>query len=287
MRLAFGLGNLAAGRDETRAALADRAPEIARLAGRAARDFVDDANDEAAEQLAIRLVRLAANLGITPAVGLAIATHQAVAILPDALDAALRRDREELALNIVSCLTNLSYYALEGRDRGLFADLDAVCVSLLAVTVHANHEMVSEAARAFGNLSRDEDARRAMRRRGVVEALVLLLAHSTRDVVFAAAGALVNAAVDGREVLWEHGAHEELVSVIRRAGVQDLDLAAVACKALHNLLLDAAAGATADLLGGATHDRLLDTLGELVAVADGGARDFLAAAGALQAIIEE
>ena len=69
VRLAFGLGNLAAGRDETRAALADRAPEIARLAGRAARDFVDDANDEAAEQLSIRLVRLAANAAITPEVG--------------------------------------------------------------------------------------------------------------------------------------------------------------------------------------------------------------------------
>ena len=286
VRLAFGLGNLAAGRDETRAALADRAPEIARLAGRAARDFVDDANDEAAEQLSIRLVRLAANAAITPEVGVAVATHQAVAILPEALDAALRRDCEELALNVVSCVTNLSYYALEGRARGLFADLDAICVSLLAVTVHANHEAVSEAARAFGNFSRDEDARRAMRRLGVVEALVLLLGHPARDVVFAAAGALVNAAVDGRDVLWEHKAHEELVAVVRRAGVQDLDLAAVACKALHNLLLDAAtAGAAAELLGGATHGRLLDTLGELVAVADDD--DFLAAAGALRTILEE
>ena len=103
--------------------------EIARLAGRAARDFVDDANDEAAEQLSIRLVRLAANAAITPEVGVAVATHQAVAILPEALDAALRRDCEELALNVVSCVTNLSYYALEGRARGLFADLDAILVS--------------------------------------------------------------------------------------------------------------------------------------------------------------
>ena len=144
---------------------------------------------------------------------------------------------------------------------------------------------VSEAARAFGNFSRDEDARRAMRRLGVVEALVLLLGHPARDVVFAAAGALINAAVDGRDVLWEHKAHEELVAVVRRAGVQDLDLAAVACKALHNLLLDATTGATPELLGGATHGRLLDTLGELVAVADDD--DFLAAAGALRTILEE
>ena len=92
--------------------------------------------------------------------------------------------------------------------------------------------------------------------------------------------------MDGRDVLWEHKAHEELVAVVRGAGVQDLDLAAVACKALHNLLLDAAtAGAAAELLGGATHGRLLGTLGELEAVADDD--DFLAAAGALRTILEE
>ena len=64
-----------------------------------------------------------------------------------------------------------------------------------------------------------------------------------------------------------------------------VDLAAVACKALHNLLLDATTGATTELLGAATHGRLLDTLGELVAVADDD--DFLAAAGALRTILEE
>ena len=44
-------------------------------------------------------------------------------------------------------------------------------------------------------------------------------------------------------------------------------------------------GAAAELLGGATHGRLLDTLGELEAVADDD--DFLAAAGALRTILEE
>ena len=43
-------------------------------------------------------------------------------------------------------------------------------------------------------------------------------------------------------------------------------------------------GAAAELLGGTTHGRLLDTLDELEAVADD---DFLAAAGALRTILEE
>ena len=45
-------------------------------------------------------------------------------------------------------------------------------------------------------------------------------------------------------------------------------------------------GAAAELLGGATHGQLLDTLGELVAVADDD-DEFLAAAGALRTILEE
>ena len=44
-------------------------------------------------------------------------------------------------------------------------------------------------------------------------------------------------------------------------------------------------GAAAELLGAATHGRLLDTLSELVAVADDD--DFLAAAGTLRTILEE
>ena len=44
-------------------------------------------------------------------------------------------------------------------------------------------------------------------------------------------------------------------------------------------------GAAVELLGAATHGRLLDTLGELEAVADDD--DFLAAAGALRTILEE
>ena len=44
-------------------------------------------------------------------------------------------------------------------------------------------------------------------------------------------------------------------------------------------------GAAAELLGGATHGRLLDTLGELMAVADDN--DFLAAAGVLRTILEQ
>ena len=44
---------------------------------------------------------------------------------------------------------------------GLFADLDAICVSLLAVTVHANHEAVSMLKR--NNCGKALDIARAAR----------------------------------------------------------------------------------------------------------------------------
>ena len=92
------------------------------------------------------------------------------------------------------------------------------------------------------------------------------------------------------------------MEIVRRAGLQDLALAAVACKALHNLLLEADVGGAAALLGARVHGRLRDTLAELVDAAedaaiiaaetpgaepDAGCTDFLAAARALQLILDE
>ena len=127
------------------------------------------------------------------------------------------------------------------------------------VLLHENAEAVSEAARAFGNFSRDAGVRGIMRRVGADEALVLLLGHNCRDVAFAAAGALVNVAADPatKAILWrpDLDGHVELVNIVRTAGLQDLELAAVACKALHNLLLETDVGGAQDLLGPAAHDR--------------------------------
>lgn len=137
---------------------------------------------------------------------------------------------------------------------------------------------------------------------GATEALALLLRHGSRDVVFAAAGALVNVAADagGRDSLRraDVAAHAELARVVRAASLRDLGLAAVACKALHNLLLDAPTGGAATVLG-ETHERLRDTLVELLDCAedastlDAGAgpdpanADFLRAGRAVLGILEE
>ena len=72
-----------------------------------------------------------------------------------------------------------------------------------------------------------------------------------------------------------HKAHEELVAVVRGAGVQDLDLAAVACKALHNLRW------THHRRGAELREPPRSTSGPLSELGGRGRRRLLAAAGAV------
>jgi len=324
VRLGFVLGNLTAGNDRNRRLVAGDDLEGAlhlvkllrasgdawlRLAPRGSYDAAADARWKGLEQIVIKLIRLAANVCINPAVGVAVAHAPGIDVLSRLLSAAAELDREELLLNVVSAITNLSYYVAHrlpsrragGESEGstLFENQEATCEHLLSVLVHANDEAVSEAARAFGNFSRDADVRLLMRAAGVDEALVLLLAHPSRDVVFCACGALVNIAADARTkaILWRadlRGA-AELIGVVRRAGLRDMELAAVTCKALHNLLLDVDVGGARIKLGDKDHDKLKQTLDELVDAAEsltgedtaGLADDFLAAARALLSIVDE
>jgi hypothetical protein len=122
---------------------------------------------------------------------------------------------EELILNVVSCLTNLSFYQpppshndddndgdddcdvgsggsggggggggggnnVGGERRGmpvLFAQRDAVLARLLPLLFSANNEVVCESVRALGNLSRDAALRAGARRCRLDETMVVLLDH--------------------------------------------------------------------------------------------------------------
>ncbi|CAM9395885.1 unnamed protein product [Scytosiphon promiscuus] len=146
---------------------------------------------------------------------------------------------------------------------------------LVKVLLHPNVEAVAEAARAFGNFSRDASCRAAISERRGDEVLVALLGHPCREVVFAAAGAVVNLAGDRacrvRLSRQGVGAGERLARLVRRAGLADPGMAELACQALHNLLMveESPLGggrgeAVRDVLGGPeAHKKLWWTLKEL------------------------
>ena len=166
------------------------------------------------EELLVKLIRLVANISICAEVGSSIVQQPGIQVLVPLLHESLASNREELLLNVVSCITNLSYYGTssasvgggggalerhagegkegeekdgEEKDGGgggsncgralhvhasgsgsgrvgqvLFSAHRAVIGDLVGVLVHPNDEAVAEAARAFGNLSRDTQIRRFM-----------------------------------------------------------------------------------------------------------------------------
>merc|ERR1712070_860661 len=122
-------------------------------------------------------------------VGSQVVSTNGVQILISLLSHSISTDREELLLNVVSAVTNLSFYVLHHRGatadeaKGseepeppsfIFAGYREVCTDLVGVLVHENEEAVAEAARAFGNFSRDAQVRQFMGSSRADEALVLL-----------------------------------------------------------------------------------------------------------------
>ena len=267
VRLGFVLGNLTTDDDRNRKLFDVR--ELSDVLQIAVDAFLRETprtpedDEEMEEQVLVKLARLAANVAIHPPSGAALARGPGGAALADLLGAV--KTSEELVLNVVSAVTNLSYY-IEAERRGLFLRTPAVISHLVDVLVHEkNVEAVLEAARALGNFSRDAASRMAMRDNRADEALVLLLNHSHRDVVYSAAGALVNIAADpstnGILLRPDLEGAVNIVDLLRRTGLRDLPITTIAAKALHNLLLKRS-------LDPPTAAKLHSTLDDLIDAAD-------------------
>jgi len=162
----------------------------------------------------VKLVRLLAHLAISPQIGERIAVAPEAASLLRLLQAHRVDGDDELQLNVVSAVTNLSYYVVEGSQ--LLASHEALCIALVPALTVPHPEGQVEAARALGNLSRLGDARQTICRVRVHEALLLLLDHSSSHVAEAACGALINLAADPptRTALLEVGAPAKLAALL-------------------------------------------------------------------------
>jgi hypothetical protein len=195
VRVAFTLGNLTASNDRNRMLVGAKlggGVVVLRLLAHAhkryARQLERDARAEAEEgkegegkedeeaeaggaeleELLVKLIRLLANLSISSEVGRLLVADEGVRVLPDLLLLSLRRGREELLLNTTSAVTNLSFYGGGDQTNRLFALAPPLCTHLLDVLLHPNEEAVAEAARAFGNFSRNAEVtltRRTLSRR--------------------------------------------------------------------------------------------------------------------------
>lgn len=226
------------------------------------------------EDLLIKIVRLVANLSIEEPLGKRLIVDCKVNRAVVTLLQALLRDhtqelsvkQEELALNLVACATNLSYYstivnASELKTLPLFGK--DMIRSFIPFLFAENAEAVHEAVRAFANFSRLEIMREVMLECRACEAIILLLGHSDREVVLSACGALTNLVADNQvcELLEGLDGASTLVGRLRQGGVSDPELSLRCAMVLYNI------GRCNPKTIQLQQKRLLETLEQLVEVA--------------------
>mmetsp|Transcript_1959 Transcript_1959/g.4686 ORF Transcript_1959/g.4686 Transcript_1959/m.4686 type:complete len:868 (+) Transcript_1959:101-2704(+) len=259
VRLAFVLGNLAAKSDRIREMfmfecegsallpnLLERYWRQDRTLAQAERGAEVRSNGaEDVEGVLVKLVRLVANVAISPAVGPSL-VQQAAVIDPllDILGCKRMTESEELVLNTTAAVTNLLFYDSPGSLLFETDNKQLLCRLLRPMLLESyNIEALMEAARALGNLSRHPDARRWISELRVDEVLAILLAHDDRDLVFYACGALVNIVADfetGRRLCSGCDLRIKLADLLRDAPAEDDELVLVVVKVLSNLVLDGA-----------------------------------------------
>ncbi|TNV74288.1 hypothetical protein FGO68_gene13245 [Halteria grandinella] len=149
---------------------------------------------------------------------------------------------EEFILNSVSCATNLLFYDTPSKEVMFDEDLrikifKAVKMYVLETT---NEELQIEAVRVLSNLSRHARlCEEFVTDRQFIEALILILDHTLRELVFYTIGIIINMTMHDspRAKLCQQQPLlvSKLTDVLKDANIEDMDLAKVAGKALHNL----------------------------------------------------
>jgi len=290
VRVFFVLGNLCAGNDQNRRLIAasfngvtlllealqfyaarySEARNVCKIGdGDETEERRRAAEGEQAMEVLIKLVRVVANLAINADVGAELNRQEGLTTLLDVVAVAQRVGDEELMLNAVSCITNVSYYStaptsdskssnkpvLSSEYCFIESNRTAITQLLSRILLDRNEEAVVEATRAFGNLSRFKDVLEYMAELRVLDCLVVLLDHSNREVVYTVCGVLMNAALDSStrrallsvRPLVDNDAVDVrslLVGIVECAAADDLEMTLIASKALYNLLLATEGGAS-------------------------------------------
>ncbi|KAK3249599.1 hypothetical protein CYMTET_40976 [Cymbomonas tetramitiformis] len=192
---------------------------------------------ETDEAVLVKLIRVLANMSIHPEVGSLVSKSEMAA---SALLALLKRykleESEELVLNVVGAITNLSFY--ESEENQMLALRSEVPRSMISILMCDNEEAVVEAARAFGNFSRHREVRDYMAASRVDEVMCLLLDHGNRDVLYSICGVIMNLTSDVQhwQLLAEAEGISKMIDTLDRCLAEgDLPLATLISKALFNM----------------------------------------------------
>lgn len=179
---------------------------------------------------------------------------------------------EELLLNCISLTTNLTYYAcqIDGDSSSSKKYFVAVANSLSKFLFHENDDIVLEACRALGNLTRNACVLKAFSRSRIDDALNLLLQHSNIDILASVIGIYINATcftdTENEAKLYmvrePNCLVETLTMVLRRLSLKAPGVSCMICKVFHNLL------SLCLTISSVLTEKLLSTLVELLDCAE-------------------
>lgn len=202
----------------------------------------DNPADDELVDASVKMLRLLANLSIDESIGKYLSSRtEPFQMLQELLLCA--DQREELVLNVVAACTNLTYYVCVHEDSSKTSSageadqlLAAMACQLSQSLFHENEELVLEASRALGNLTRKEAIIRELLARRIDEALALLLNHSNLDIVSSVTGTLINFSgfSSSRESLMN--LNERIITpfdhILRKSSLRNLSLSVLVCQVI-------------------------------------------------------
>ncbi|XP_048768043.1 armadillo repeat-containing protein 2-like isoform X2 [Ostrea edulis] len=187
------------------------------------------------EDVLIKVIRVIANLSINENVGPVICSnYQCVDYLLKVLESRDVSCSEELVLNTVATVNNLSFY--NTKTSAITTLQIRVLEALLKLVLANNMEAMVEACRVFANLTRQKVVRDFLTEQKIDRMLVTMLDSGNREVVYISCGVLINFMVDEekRPILKQEHGIRKLIEVLRDFSRTDWELASLVCQILWN-----------------------------------------------------
>ncbi|XP_045197949.2 armadillo repeat-containing protein 2-like isoform X2 [Mercenaria mercenaria] len=184
----------------------------------------------------VKVVRVIANISINEEVGPQVAaSSHCVELLIRILETKDIESSEELVLNTVACINNLSFFNCKNSAVTTHQMKLVDCLMKL-VLAESMMKSIVEVSRVFGNLTRQKQVRDYLHQQQVDKVLITLLDSGDKEVVYIACGVLINFMVDEekRNILKKEGGITKLVEVLRDFGRGDWELAGMVCQTLWN-----------------------------------------------------
>ncbi|XP_078492498.1 armadillo repeat-containing protein 2-like [Ciona intestinalis] len=261
VRLCFTVGNLSARSEHAREDLFfrsfdedDENHDCLSVMLDVIEDHIDDVtNDDVAESrdkshatdVVVKIIRVIANLSLAENVGpLVAADERCLQMLLHILETTSVENSEELVVNSLATLSNLSFYdhklvrGVSGAGSAVTNNRLQIAVCLSKLMMLDNMACVAEVCRVFGNLTRYKDVRDLLHQHKVDLMMVALLDSSDRQVAYYACGILVNVSTDveKRNPIVQEGALLKLIDVLKDFAPTEWRIGGVVCQLIWNLI---------------------------------------------------